>query len=138
LRKKHLYELMRVAKKRVVFCAPLDSPMQIKLQKALLACEVLDERAKKFIREHLEFGLPTPDEIRTALPEVVIKWYYAGNLKFYFPPKRIPKSRLLKGLLSFALLILNWLANLIWLRVKLTAKPKPTTNRFYGVIYLQG
>lgn len=136
LRKKHLSELMRVARKRVVFCAPIDSPMQVELQKALLACETLDERAKRFVREHLEFGLPAPIEIQVALPDVPIRWCYTGNLKFYFPPKRIPKSKLLQAFLSFTLLTLNWLSNRVWLHIKLTKEPKPTTNRFYGVIDL--
>lgn len=137
LRRRHLCELMRVAKKRVVFCAPINSPMQIKLQKALLASEVLDERAKRFVKEHLEFGLPTPEEIQETLPNVKIRWFYTGNLKFYSPPTRIPKSIFFKALFYLVLFLLNWLSNRVWLYIKRTKERKPTTNRFYGVIDLQ-
>lgn len=135
-RKLHISELIRVAKKRVVFCAPVNSPMQIELQKALLTSNALDERAVRFVKEHLEYGLPTPTEIQAALPDAPIKWHYAGNLKFYSPPKHVPESKPLQMALSLFLLVMNWLSNRIWLYVKLGEKLKLTTNRFYGVIDL--
>ena len=137
MRGQHIAELVRVARRRVVFCAPIGQPMQIQFQKKLLACGVMDERTRQFVREHLEFGLPTPEEIEAALPHLRIRWYYSGNLKFYTVPSAPPKSKLRRAALLFVSLPMNWLANRVWLHLKFGRRRKPTTNRFYGVIDLE-
>ncbi len=119
-----------------MFCAPIGQPMQIQFQKRLLDCGLMDERLQRFIREHLEFGLPTPEEIETAVPHLRIRWYYSGNLRFYTAPSAPPKSKLGQAALFFALLLVNWLQNRVWLHFKFGRRRKPTTNRFYGVIDL--
>ena len=133
-RERHLRELIRVARRRVVFCAPIGQPEQEKFQRALLAAGTLDPASLQYLREHLEFGLPTPEEIEVMLPGVRIDWRYSGNVRVYAVPGRPPASRLGRAVVLAVGLTLNWLLNVTWLYWKVGRRRRAVTNRFYGVI----
>jgi hypothetical protein len=130
----HLRELLRLARRRVVFCAPIGSPRQVQFQEALLAAGTLDPASLAFVREHLAHGLPTPEEVAAMLPGVTVRWFYAGGLGVYAVPRTPPASRLGRALLLAVGLALNALFNVLWVPFKVGGSPRPTTNRFYGVI----
>ena len=134
-RGQHLAHLVRLARRRVVFCAPIGQPAQVRLQHALLDAGILDEASVRYLREHLEYGMPTPEEIQEVLPDRLIRWRYSGNVNVYAPP-RIPRSRIGRVILPVAAFLVNWLLNLTWLHFKVGARRRAVTNRLYGVIDL--
>lgn len=136
-REDHLKQLLRLARRRVVFCAPIGQAEQVKFQKAMLKSEGLDEASRNFVREHLEYGMPTPQEVEKMLPGVKIKWLYSGNIRRYLVPEKPPPYRPVRAFYLLVGLLINYLMNLFWLPFKVDEKRREVTNRFYGVIDLE-
>jgi len=133
-RGEHLRQLMRVARKRVVFCAPIGQPLQNDFQRRLLEAGTMDDASLQYVREHLDYGLPTPEEIESLLPGVAVDWYFSGNVKRYMVPGKPPESRAAQKAIMAVALFINWLYNATWLYFKVGRKRRAVTNRFYGVI----
>ncbi|MDP8256137.1 MAG: class I SAM-dependent methyltransferase [Candidatus Alcyoniella australis] len=133
-RREHLELLLRLARQRVVFCAPLGTEMQNEFQRRLLAAETLDPGSLEFVREHLKYGLPDPAQVERLLPGVQIDWRFSGDVRRYMVPAPAPRSRVLQLVYLGVGLSLNWLMNVCWLPFKLGPQAHAYTNRFYGVI----
>ena len=136
-RERHLRELMRVARRRVVFCAPIGQPEVERFQRALLAAGTLDPASLQYVREHLEHGLPTPEEVEAMLPGVRIDWWFSGNVRVYAVPRPLLASRMGRAAVLAVGLFLNWFLNVAWLHWKVGRRRRAVTNRFYGVIDLE-
>jgi SAM-dependent methyltransferase len=64
-RPRHLEELVRVARRRVVVCCPLGTPEHEASEQALAAWyRKMTGTGHRFLEEHLERGLPTEQELR--------------------------------------------------------------------------
>ena len=133
----HLAELVRLANRRVVFCAPIGQPEQVAFQQALLDAGTLDAGSVAYLREHLEYGMPTPEEVEGYLAGRPIAWHYSGNVRRYAVPARPPASRLLAAGLAIAATTVNFAMNVTWLYWKVGPRRRAVTNRFYGVIDLE-
>ena len=63
-------ELARVSRKGFVLCAPLGTPENIENEKKLLASGQLWGSSLSALKEHIEFGIPLPEEVN-ALAELI-------------------------------------------------------------------
>ena len=83
LRSGHLAELVRVARSRVIACFPLGSALHLEAEKRLAAQLVnLGVPVPAFLSEHLEFGLPTPEEVKqmaSVAEESTVRLFYQGD-----------------------------------------------------------
>ena len=134
-RKAHIDELIRLATKRVVFCAPIGTPRQIDFQHRLLDSGQLDPVSNQFVKEHIALGMPMPSELDALVPGR-IDWFYSGNLKVYVVPGKPPQSSVGANAMLVIGVLVNWFFNAAWTPIKVGRSPKETTNRFYGVIDL--
>jgi hypothetical protein len=76
-----LSELYRVAKKAVILCAPFGTPEHLAYEKEILNSGILDGDSLTYLTEHLEFGLPFPNEISEMVNLFSGKVFYQGDFR---------------------------------------------------------
>ena len=127
-----IQEMARVAGKGVILCAPLGTPEHIKYEKHLLANGKLPESDAEYLKEHIDNGLPTPQEVDELAKLYSGKLFFQGDFRGL---GKAPRGRLrsLSG---------NIFANLglviFWGNGKLFEYEfTPYTNRFFLVVEKQ-
>ncbi len=125
-------EMLRVASRRVVICAPLGTEGHIEHEKYIYEKSKLDEASRKYLAEHIGFGLPTPEELLSMAARYNAVLYYHGD---YRRGASRPGSRLL-GLLKNV--IGNMACDMTESKDKaLLREYDQYTNRFFMVINKQ-
>jgi ubiquinone/menaquinone biosynthesis C-methylase UbiE len=76
-----LSELYRVAKKGVILCAPFGTPEHLAYEKEILNSGILDGDSLTYLTEHLEFGLPFPNEVSEMVSHFSAKVFYQGDFR---------------------------------------------------------
>jgi SAM-dependent methyltransferase len=76
-----LSELYRVAKKAVILCAPFGTPEHLAYEKEILNSGILDNDSLTYLTEHLEFGLPFPNEVSEMANLFSGKVFYQGDFR---------------------------------------------------------
>ena len=134
-RKRFIEELLRVAKKRVILSVPLGTKGHIETEKKLLKIFEMKKMKSDFLKEHLERGLPTFDELKSYLSSSPYKVFYSGDYRLNsflvrFNLKSFKNSKLDK-FLYFLKRSLNVILNLFYFPFSGSKKPKKFTNRIY-------
>ena len=71
LRRHHLEELTRVARRQVIACCPLGTDAHVAAERELSAWYVsVAGRPHRFLEEHLRYGLPTEEELRELVRDL--------------------------------------------------------------------
>jgi hypothetical protein len=124
-------ELLRVARKGIVVCAPLGTPEHVAYEKELLASGRLWDETLVYLEEHVKYGIPTPDEV-TDLSELCTgELFYQGDFR---------KVRRVGRALAYPYLALQILSNIatdvLWMDSgHLDRESHPYTNRFFMAAY---
>ncbi len=128
-RLKLLNELMRVARRAIVVCAPLGTGERMCYEKQLLASGMLWGEMQSYLAEHVKYGLPTPNEVRELREILSANVFYQGDFR---KVRRVTKA------FTYALLALQILGNMSldfswgWSK-KFQDRYNPYTNRFFLV-----
>lgn len=78
-------ELLRVADKEVVLAAPYGSDSHKQLeQSALAAYRDVHGKDHAYLREHVEYGLPTLDELKALFCDVTCEFRFCGDCQQQF------------------------------------------------------
>ncbi|MBU1575740.1 MAG: class I SAM-dependent methyltransferase [Candidatus Edwardsbacteria bacterium] len=77
-RQAFLAEMNRVAKLGFIICAPLGTEAHIVYEKQIVMSEGLDPDSLLYLREHIKYGLPTPEEVREWVQLFNGDLYYEG------------------------------------------------------------
>lgn len=138
-RPQFIKELMRVAKLQVVLCAPYGSPEHIRCEKRVLEELAKKGRSDSMLAEHVDYGLPTPQEVLKYLPDNLPRnIHFTGDFRFN---RFLFKIEYLGGPASFriikalAALMLNLVGNLVVYPVCHSTKPRSFTNRMVVVAW---
>ena len=128
-------EFLRVARKGVVFCAPLGTPEHIQAEKNVVAKGGLDEDTLHYLNEHIDYGLPTPEEVSA------MAMHNAGTV-FYQGDFRKIQSGSNTRLIAYIKTIFNLLKNLATEHVVgskhfLKTTFQSSTNRFFLMLPTQ-
>lgn len=84
-------ELLRVAHKGIVLCAPFGTSEHLEYEKEVLS--TIDSHAseiRRYLAEHVKYGLPTPEEVKNMAEQLRGEVFYQGDFR-----KIIHVSRLL-------------------------------------------
>ena len=73
-----LTEMNRVAKLGFIICAPLGTEAHIAYEKQIALNGDLDPDCLAYLKQHIEYGLPTPDEIQVWARSFNGDLYYEG------------------------------------------------------------
>jgi hypothetical protein len=128
-RLKLLKELMRVARRAVIVCAPLGTGERMCYEKKLLASGVLWGEMQSYLAEHVKYGLPTPNEVRELSEIFSANVLYEGDFR---------KVRRVRKAFAYSLLALQILGNMLldiswkWSK-KFQDRYNPYTDRFFLV-----
>jgi SAM-dependent methyltransferase len=76
-RGRHLEELVRVARERVVVCCPLGTPEHVAAERELAA-----RRPHPFLEDHLAKGLPTEQELHDLVAGLPFSFHFAFHGDF--------------------------------------------------------
>jgi SAM-dependent methyltransferase len=122
-------EMIRIARKGLVLCAPLGTKEHINYEKQLLESGLLSGRDAEYLKEHVINGLPTPDELAALATKYDGKLFYQGDFRGMGAVKN-GRARILAGNIMD-----NLCTALFWNNARhLFTDHTPYTNRFYFVI----
>jgi hypothetical protein len=126
---KFLKELMRVARRGIVVCAPLGTRERMYYEKKLLASGILWGEMQSYLAQHVKYGLPTPNEVGELREILSASVFYQGDFR------KVRRVRKAFAYPSLALQILgNMSINISWgWSKKFEEKYNPYTNRFFLV-----
>ena len=99
-RKAFLAEMNRVAKLGFIICAPLGTETHIAYEKQMALKGDLDPDCLAYLKQHIEYGLPTPEEIREWSRLFNGALYYEGCFDEVGTPKY--RSKYLSALKNLA------------------------------------
>ncbi len=137
-RSKFLEELLRVAKKRVIFSTPLGTKGHIKSEEELLKIFEKKKVKSNFLKEHLKNGLPSLKELKNYLKSYHFKVFYSGDyrLSFFLTSLDLKsfKNPKINKMFYFLKRFLNFLLNLFYFPISLSEKEEKFTNRVYFLI----
>ncbi|MDP2808187.1 MAG: methyltransferase domain-containing protein [bacterium] len=86
-----LAEMNRVSKFGFIICAPLGTEAHIVYEKQIVMSEGLDPDSLLYLREHIKYGLPTPEEIQEWARSFNGDLYYEGCYDAAGAPKHQSK-----------------------------------------------
>lgn len=140
-RKAFVKELLRVAGRRVVIAAPLGTKEHINYEKKLIESFKMAKRPVPiFLKEHVENGLPSLEEIKDLVPKDYFwKIYFSGNFKlmaklFCFHLLE-SKNRTLNRLLYYLKFLVNFFCNFFLYPFLVNLPYSQSINRFYLVVH---
>lgn len=139
-RQDFIKELLRVARKRVIIAAPLGTKKHQEYEQNLLAKLKAEKKSvPRYLKEHLEDGLPTMEEIKDLVPqEYQWKIYFSGNLALTEKLFRLHlfelDNRVLNRLLYYFKFLINLICNLLLYPFLVNLPFSQSINRFYLVI----
>ena len=114
-RKEFIEELFRVCNKRAILSFPIGTENHINYEKQIEKYLKNKDHDVSYLKEHIDLGLPTTEEIKKYLRDYKYKLLFSGNLKineilfkiFIFDPK-IP---ILRRIIFLSKLTFNFLTN---------------------------
>lgn len=125
-----LSELHRVGRKGFILCAPLGTSEHLAYEKEILSLGVLDDDSFTYLTEHVQFGLPIPEEVHEMAKMFSGKLFYQGDFRKVRPVTNRSVYMGYYGLLVQT--ISNMLIDVFWQEFKyLMANFTPYTNRFF-------
>ncbi len=131
--------LISVASKKVIMSFPIATSRHNQYEKETL--EWLRSKGKnvQYLKEHVEFGLPSNDEIKRIVTGKTVEIFYSGNIILNKILFRIfifdPKLKFIRRLIYLIKIIFNFVTNQFFYLV-LSARPySNAVNRAYLVIY---
>jgi hypothetical protein len=139
-RQAHVDELVRVARYRVIIGCPLGTAEHAASEQRI-AQDLRDRYGLRldFLEEHLEYGLPTEEELRalvgSAAPEATVRLHYHADF-------RAGEAMLLEGVAARwghdPKAVVRLLRDSYFTRrsLELSDRSTPTTNRIYAVVEL--
>jgi len=134
-RKFLIEEIFRVAKKDVIFCFPLGTQIHrdIEIELNNLWRQVFG-KDHRFLKEHIENGLPSLSEIKEIICEKNYELFFCGDVRFYariFKTQlRIQKKHFLVKYFTYVILHVFSLV-IFYLGFKVTTEPNEYANRCY-------
>lgn len=138
-RKRFVQEMLRVARKDVVFCIPLGSDFHRRIEIELNEAWRLQFGGDfRFLREHIEFGLPTLPEIKGILEGWHYQLFFIGDVRLAawqfrnFMRLRRTKNPVVWRLFMFLALS----STLLFYVLRATGEPTQFTNRVYAHIQI--
>lgn len=134
-------ELVRIARKKVIFCAPLGSPGHEEDEKDLVKFFRERKVEVSFLEEHISEGLPTLEEVKGLLRNYDAQLYFSGDwrLKSWLARLAYPLDEGLKGKLTcWPRRVLRWLVTIYWkyfaFRQWANKPYSDFVNRIYAVV----
>lgn len=130
-------ELLRVARTKVIFCAPYGSPQHEEVERELERGLAQKGITHVMLSEHVRFGLPTPSEILPGIPpHFRTSILYSGDFRFNLLLFKVDqwmgsRFKIIKAAIS---LILNLIGNVIVYPSTLTNEPSYYSGRFLMVV----
>jgi len=133
-------ELLRVAKRKVIFSTPCGSLGHGESEKKLLKLFEKSGRESFFLKEHVEKGLPKVDEIRNYLSDYNFKILFAGDYRLNFFLTKLDlktlKNPKLDKLFYWFKRFINIILNIFYFPFSVSKKEGKYTNRVYFIINL--
>ena len=80
-RKDFIGEMLRVSIKGVILCAPLGTPEHIAYEREMLKNGGIPEEDVKYLKEHIDNGLPEPEEILSLASSYNAYMLYQGDFR---------------------------------------------------------
>jgi hypothetical protein len=80
-RKEFVGEMLRVSAKGIIICAPLGTPEHVAYERDMLKKGGISEEDAKYLEEHIDNGLPTPEEISSLAQSNKIYLLYQGDFR---------------------------------------------------------
>jgi hypothetical protein len=80
-RKYFLLELYRVSEKGFIICAPFGTPEHLAYEMDLLSSGNLSSESYQYLTEHVEYGLPRPEEVSEMAKLFSAKVFYQGDFR---------------------------------------------------------
>jgi ubiquinone/menaquinone biosynthesis C-methylase UbiE len=137
-RDRFIKELLRVAKKKVIFSVPLGSQGHLDSEKKLLKVFEKKKLKSEFLEEHIKRGLPNLSELKNYLQSEDFEIFYSGDYRLNFFLTKLDLISLSKPKLDkiFYLLkrSLNILLNLFYFPFAISKREGEFTNRVYFFI----
>ena len=127
-------EMVRVAEREAIFCTPLGTPLhrdiEIKLNDAWHREFATDHR---FLKEHIEYGLPTLSEIETMLSGRKYETFFAGDIRIAacMFKNHMNLFRYRNRFIRMFSLLINISSTLLFYYLKTTKESSEFTNRIY-------
>jgi SAM-dependent methyltransferase len=127
-------EMLRVAEREAIFCTPLGTPLhrdiEIKLNNAWRREFKTDHR---FLKEHIEYGLPTLSAIETILSSRKCETFFTGDIRVaaYLFKNHIKFLKYRKRFIRMFFLLLISSSTLLFYYLRTTKEPSEFTNRIY-------
>jgi ubiquinone/menaquinone biosynthesis C-methylase UbiE len=123
-------EMLRVARRVMILCAPFGTPEHIEYEKRMLVGNGLSAENFRLLTEHVEHGLPTPAEVAELASKFSGRVYYQGT----FLEVNNTGSRFLH-LWLFLQVVMNVMGDLFWkVSKQLKGECYFYTNRFFLVV----
>lgn len=132
-------EMLRVTKKTLICSAPFGTQSHIQAEKELYKHLSAKQINVEFLKEHINRGLPKPDEVKAWRKKFKGSLAYAGNYKLSNFLLQLHvyqfKAPVLDHFLFFCKMLINFLVNILIVKF-ITGKREYSeqTNRFYLII----
>lgn len=138
-RPRFVKELVRVAKLQVVLCAPYGSPEHTRCEKRVLEEVIRKGYSDSMLAEHVEYGLPTLEEVLEYLPDNLSRdVWFTGNFHFntlLFKADHCCGPGSFKIIKAAIALILNLVGNTIMYPIYRSREPYASSNRMAIVVW---
>ena len=123
-------EMFRVSRIGIIVCAPLGTPQHNQYEKQLLVNGVVADADAKYLQEHVDNGLPTPDEVASLASKYHGSLLYQGDFRGHVRGFKHRIYNLIRNLIT------NLGSAIFWNKDKiLNTKHTPYTNRFFLVAF---
>lgn len=114
-RKKFITELLRVASKKVILSFPVGTKSHTEYEKQIEKWLKKRGHDVTYLKEHIEYGLPTRDEIITITKDQNVQIHYSGDLmfnNFLFKLYMLdPQIKFVRKIVYLGKLLFNFLTN---------------------------
>ena len=131
-------ELLRVAKKKVIFSTPYGSDGHIESEVKLLKLFEENKKESFFLKEHVQKGLPQLKEIKDYLKNLHSQIFFAGDYRLNFFLTKLDLKSLkepkLDKLFYWFKRFLNIVLNIFYFPFSVSGKEKKYTNRVYLLV----
>lgn len=137
-RKAFVDDLYRVAKKTVILSFPIGTPSHNLHEKRMLTWLKSKNLEVKYLEEHIEYKLPTPQQLENITKNKKSKLHYSGNLKINEGLFKLymfdPKIKLARSAVYYLKMVFNLLSNNILYAILSEKKFSQNVNRAYLIV----
>ncbi len=124
-------ELYRVSRRGFILCAPLGTDEHISFEKSILVSHKLYGTTSSYLTQHVEFGLPSPEEVADIVKDFEGNVFYQGD----FRTIKQAGNRLSTYVQMAANTVRNIISEISWSHDKyLEERFHPYTNRFFILV----